>query len=258
MILFFFSALIFVQSSLLNLADSLYSAGFYFTAATEYERFLYHFPSDSNSDYVRLRLGISFLKTKESDKAEKIFRTLRKSYFRDAQLSLAQYYIQHNELNRAKTEIQDLLLFSQDSSETRELQRTLGQIAIKQNDWQEAEQYFRLAGDSLSLKRIQNLKRLPRKNPTTAVILSSILPGAGEIYCGHYWTGLGALLVNGLSIAGIVYSVNKRNYIDATLIFSILFSRFYLGSRQNAYDFAKQYNEDLIRQKIKDLISFSD
>lgn len=254
MILFLFSALIFVQSSLLNLADSLYSAGDYFASATEYERFLYHFPSDSNSDYVHLKLGFTYLKTNESNRAEKTFKPLAKPYSRSAQLALTKYLIQSNQYHRAKIELLDLLLTGSDSIEIRELNRLFGQIALAEYDWQKAEDYFKLASDSLLILETKNLKRLPRKSPTTALILSTILPGSGEIYCGRYWSGIGSFLVNTLSIAGIVYSINQKNYVDGTLIFSIFLSRFYLGSRQNAFDFANEYNENLIRKKIKSLI----
>jgi tetratricopeptide (TPR) repeat protein len=245
------------QSFLLSFADSLYSVEDYFASATEYERFLYYFPTDSNSDYARLKLCLSYLKANEPTKAEKTFGELEKtfsSYSRNAQLALAKYYIQSNNYYRAKTELQDLLLTSSDSNEVQKLNRLLGRIALAEFDFQQAENYFTLSSDSIALKEIQNLKRLPRKSPMLASILSTILPGTGEIYSGHYWTGIGAFLVNGLSIAGIVYSVNKKNYIDATLIFSIFFSRFYLGSRQNAFDFANKSNEDLFRRRMKILI----
>jgi outer membrane protein assembly factor BamD (BamD/ComL family) len=46
----------------LNLADSLYTSGNFYDAATEYERYLYNFPNDINSDYIQFRLGLTYLK----------------------------------------------------------------------------------------------------------------------------------------------------------------------------------------------------
>ena len=85
------------------------------------------------------------------------------------------------------------------------------------------------------------------------MILSTVLPGTGDIYSGHYWAGIFALLINSASIFGIVHSINRESYIDASLIFSIFFTRFYFGSRQNAYDFANEYNQNIYEDRIRAL-----
>ena len=247
---------LFASISPLNLADSLYLSKNYYDAATEYERFLYHFPADSNSEYARFQLGLSYLNAKEPDRAEKTLRESIRSgdfYSRKAQLVLAENFIKNTQYYQARTEIQDLLLFTKDTIETQRLNRLLGWIDLQENDLSRAENDFFLAKDSLIVKEVQSLKRLPYKNLNEASLLSTILPGSGEIYCGHYWTGISAFLINAASIVAIVYSVNKKNYVDATIVFSIFFSRVYLGSRQNAHDFAIEYNQKLYRQRIKEI-----
>ena len=247
---------IFNVNSLLNLADSLYSNRNFFAAATEYERFLYYFPADSNLDYVRFKLGLSYLKNNELDKEENVIRKIIETsnlYSRKAQLTLAENFIRNSQFTRARFEIQDLLIFTDNTTESQQLNRLLGWIALEENELQKAEYHFSVAKDSEMVVETQSLSVLPRKNPFIAILLSSIIPGSGEISSGHYWTGIASFLVNATSIAGIVYSINKKNYLDAALILSIFFNRFYLGSRQNAYDFAIEYNEKLYREKIKKL-----
>ncbi len=240
-------------NSLLNFADSLYLNRNFFDAATEYERFLYNYPSDFNVDYVYYKLGLSYLKNNESDKGENVIRRViesSNSYSRKAQLALTKDFIQNSKFTQARLEIQELLIFTSDTIETKELNRILGWIDLEENELKKAEYHFSIANDSEMIKVTQSFDLLPRKNPFIAILLSSIIPGTGEIYCGHYWTGFASFLVNAASVAGIVLSVKKENYVDAALILSIFFNRFYLGSRQNAYDFATEYNEKLYRIKI--------
>ncbi|MDH5187184.1 MAG: hypothetical protein OEW70_09000 [candidate division WOR-3 bacterium] len=251
-----FVLLIISKLSLLNLADSLYASRYFFDAATEYERLLYNFPSDSNSDYIRFKLGLSYLKANESGKGENIIRKIIETstpYSRKAQLALAENFSRNYQFAQARIEIRDLIIFTDDSTENQQLNRILGWIELEENEFKKAEYHFSVAQDSAMVKETQSLNQLLRKDPFIAMLLSSIVPGSGEIYSGHYWTGIASFLVNAASIAGFVYSINQKNYLDAALIFSIFFNRFYLGSRQNAYDFAVEYNEKLYKEKIRNL-----
>lgn len=244
---------IYCTNPLINLADSLYSNRNFFAAATEYERFLYNFPADSNVDYVCFKLGLSYLENNELEKGEEIIRkniNASNLYSRKAQLILAENFIHNSQFKRARFEIQDLLIFTGDTIENQELNRILGWLDLAENELTKAEYHFSIAKDSELVTEIQNFSRLPRKNPFIAVLLSSIIPGSGEIYSGHYWTGLASFLVNAATVAGIVLSIKQENYLDAALILSIFFNRFYLGSRQNAHDFANEYNKKLYRTKI--------
>jgi tetratricopeptide (TPR) repeat protein len=244
---------IYSTNPLINLADSLYSNRNFFDAATEYERFLYNFPADSNVDYVCFKLGLAYLENNETVKGERLIRNIINTsnlYSRKAQLILAKNFVHNSQFKRARFEIQDLLIFADDTIENQKLNRILGWLHLAENELAKAEHYFSVAKDSELVTEIQNFSRLPRKNPFIAVLLSSIIPGSGEIYSGQYWTGLASFLVNAAAVAGTVLSIKKENYLDAALILSIFFNRFYSGSRQNAYDFATEYNEKLYRTKI--------
>jgi tetratricopeptide (TPR) repeat protein len=249
-----FILIIFSVITPLNLADSLYSTGNFYDAATEYERYLYNFPDDINSDYVQFRLGLTYLKSNEYSKAETTFRKIVQAsnqYSSKAQLVLIEHFIQNQRYSMARIETQDLLLFSKDSAIRQKSNHILGGIELVEENLNQAANQFALAGDLRLVEATENLKHLPRKNPILAMLFSSLIPGSGEIYCGHYSTGIAAFLINAASLSAFIYSINKKNYVDATLVFSIFFSRFYLGSRQNAYDFANEYNEKLYQQRIK-------
>lgn len=238
----------------LNLADSLYLSDNFYDAATEYGRYRYNFPDDINSDYVQFRLGLTYLKSKEYSKAETTLRKIiaaSNQYSPKAQLVLIEHFIQNQQYAMARIELQDLLLFNKDSTISLKSNHLLGGIELIEGNLKPAANQLSYAGDLRLVKEMENLKHLPRKNPILAMLFSSLVPGSGEIYCSHYSTGIAAFLINAASLSAFIYSINKKNYVDATLIFSIFFSRFYLGSRQNAYDFANEYNEKLYQQRIK-------
>lgn len=240
--------------SLLDLADSLYAAKHFYDAVTEYKRFHYHFPNDSHSDYARFQLGLSYLESKEYFKAETTLRKIFESsnqYSQKAKSVLIEYFIQNQQYALARIELQDLLLFSSDSIIRKESNRRLGGIELVEDNLSQAINYFSFINDSILVKETEHLKRLPRKNPGIAMLLSTFLPGTGEIYCGRYPAGIAAFLINAATLATFIYSVNKKNYVDATLVFSIFFSRFYFGSRQNAHDFAVEYNRRIFSKQIK-------
>jgi hypothetical protein len=159
------------------------------------------------------------------------------------------------ELFKAKIELNDLILFNnnlQDSTK-KEINQNLGYIALQEHEPNDALNYFTQAKDSILIFKTYAMTNLPKKNILLSQILSSIIPGTGEMYCGKYGWGLLSLLVNSASIYGTVYSYKKKNYLDAALIFSLFFSRFYNGSRNNAHDFAQAYNERVYQQRLKEL-----
>ena len=95
------------------------------------------------------------------------------------------------------------------------------------------------------------------KSPKTATILSTVIPGGGQMYAGQWLSGLNALLLN----AGLGYlTVNSfihEHYVSGFLEFELLFLRYYLGNRLQAYNIAVRQNEKIdhsYEQKIIDLL----
>lgn len=250
-----------------DLADSLYQSGYYYEAATEYERLLFFLNSPNGAESldpsmpekivqskIKFRLALSYLKSGEVEKGRKFLRDLIKTEFaHKAQLLLAQSHIGLGEYYNAELELYDFLITTQDSAEIRKAYQLLGWVKLNQKDYPKAINYFNQSPVPQVGLGIKKLSEYRGKSPTIALILSSLLPGTGEIYCGKYKTGFLSLLINGLSVLGIYYSLKNKNYIDAGVIFSIFFNRFYFGSRQNASYFAVEFNERYYRKKIEDL-----
>ena len=75
------------------------------------------------------------------------------------------------------------------------------------------------------------------------MLLSSIIPGLGQAYCGHWLEGLNALLLNSLNCYLTINNLINERYVTGTLVFFLLYQRYYSGNRHHAYDTAVKENE---------------
>jgi hypothetical protein len=73
--------------------------------------------------------------------------------------------------------------------------------------------------------------RAPRGiSPAAAVLCSSIVPGSGQMLAGSFGRGLNALLLNAGLGAGVAVLARDRRTVDAGLLFSLGFLRYYHGN----------------------------
>jgi len=85
---------------------------------------------------------------------------------------------------------------------------------------------------------------MPEKNVRKAQILSSFLPGLGEIYAGEPISGVFTLALN-LVFGGLtVKSFVENRPLDGVLISLFLWSRFYQGGIEIAGRSAHRFNEE--------------
>jgi tetratricopeptide (TPR) repeat protein len=241
-----------------SVAESLNAHKDYYNAVTEYERFLFHdsdtITTDSIKDNIRIKLAESYYQTDEFSRADKIVNSLiegRSHLAQNAQLLRAQFYIRAKQYFRAKIELSDLLLFSPNQTAQNRVNQLFGYIALQEKEFDEAVKYFNSAQDTFLINMTNRIIQAPKKNPVLSQIMSSVIPGSGEIYAGKYGWGILSLLVNAATVYGTVNCYKKKQYLDATLIFTMLFTRFYSGSVNNARDFALEYNEKIYQSKIK-------
>jgi len=73
------------------------------------------------------------------------------------------------------------------------------------------------------------------KSAEASKLLSTILPGLGQIYAGEIGAGINAFLLN-TSLGYICFhSLKNSNYFDSIFYFTTLFWRYYSGNRNRAY-----------------------
>ncbi|MBP3191878.1 hypothetical protein [Natronogracilivirga saccharolytica] len=95
------------------------------------------------------------------------------------------------------------------------------------------------------------------KSENKAKVLSTAIPGAGQLYARQYTNALGAVMVNSATIALLVRSVTLENYHHTLLIGSLLWWRYYDGNRDNAAHSVHEYNnrqrQSAIRKAMQSL-----
>lgn len=238
-----------------ELADRLYAAGEYASAATEYQRVLFSETADEPA-LVRLKLGLSLGAADETDRAVDALRRAGEEepgVGFEAGMAVAGLLANDRRLERARLELLDLLIFTTDSARRGEIDAALAWIDLQDLAVRAAAAGYTRAGLDDVAAGVEKLNSLPRRSPTAAMLMSSIVPGSGEIYAGRTLTGLLSLLVTGSAAAGTYWAAKSDDWVTAAIVFSVLFLRFYNGSRINATDFAEEFNRRQLQRGIAEL-----
>lgn len=226
------------------IGDSLLKHGFNSEASREFRRTLYD--SDSNgltAGLIRMKLGLSLGADNDLPTAAEELRAAgRLGLSEPAQTALAGFYARGRRYDLAEFELSDLLVFTRDSTRRAALNSEIGWLRLQKGDIASAAKSYELAGRPEVASTIGATREGPHRSPTTAAILSSFLPGSGEIYAGHTTTGLLGFAITAGSLAGAVWAAKADDWVSASIIVSTLFWRFYNGSRSNAVAFAEEFN----------------
>lgn len=245
------TALLLAALVLSGLPEQLHQQGRYHAAATEYQRRLFFGSTEPAVD--RLRLAMSLAGSGETGRAARALRTVIETGGEPssaAAMALAGLYERTGDYPLARFELLDGIVFSPDSSQREQLSSALGWVEAHAGNWTGAAQALERAGRPSVAEELRRIGGLHPKDPTLAIILSSFLPGAGEIYAGRPLHGLASLLVTGSTAAGVWLLARDDDWVSAAVLFSLVFLRFYDGSRRNAGDFAEDFNLALRRREL--------
>ncbi len=257
--------ILFCQSAICNLqsevplGDSLLKHGFNAEASREFRRALYQ--SDSSSPaagLLRLKLGLSLGEGNDLPAASEELRAaarLGAELSGPAQTALAGFYVRSHRYDMAELELSDLLVFTADSTRRATLQSAIGWLRLQEGDITSAAASYSQAGATEIDSAIRATKTGPRRSPTAAALFSSVVPGSGEVYAGHTTTGLFGFAVTAGSVGGAIWAAKSDDWVSASIIVTMLFLRFYNGSRSNAVAFAEEFNAASQRRRVTELSS---
>jgi len=223
--------LIFAQFAL---ADSLYNHHHFDVAYVEYERAFFFHPELESNPQKRVRYAISLFHSDQYRGIREFHDILQNKpdLAPELKIDIACCYLDSGYAHEASG------LFIQTGEK-----RLLAYTFLFDNRLYSARDVFGSIGDSVIVDEINTYLEMPKKSLRTAVLLSLVCPGAGEIYAGNARLGIQDFLLN-LGSGYLIYNaVRRKKYIDAVLVFSLLFNRFYLGSIQNAQESAEKTNE---------------
>ena len=236
------------------IGDSLLKHGFGVEAVREFRRSLWLSDSDDASvGLTRLKLGLSLASVNQLPAAAEELRAagrISADLAEPAQEALAGYYAHRKRYDLASFELSDLLVFTRDSARRASLNSTIGWLRLQEGNVSSAASSYDIAGkpDIANVLRLD--RSAPQRSPTLAAVLSSFVPGSGEVYAGRPGTGLLAFTVTAGSLVWAVVAARSDDWVSASVIVSTLFWRFYNGSRANAVAFADEYNSAARHRRI--------
>lgn len=203
-----------------NIADSLFDGGEYKNALIEYERLDFFSPSDE----WKYKKALCYRELGKYQNAVRIFESLGKDR------ELVRTYILMNEYPLAEYECKRMA--------DGEL---MGWVKFLEGKWDESISLFNEIGRE---DVADDIHPPTKKDIRKAQVLSSIVPGMGEVYAGKPLPGLFTfgfnLLFGGLAIK----SFTDHRTLDGVLITVFLWSRFYHGGIENAGKTAYKHNKE--------------
>ncbi len=236
----------------------------YFNAISEYKRFIYFFPQDGRVGQATFKIGQSYFRNNEYNKALNFLKKVSAGYGGTplavkAVLMQSECYLSLQALGPAVSVLEQLAAHTRDSDIRDEAFYRIGWIYFDTESWNKARTFFeKIAPQNRRKYRLSELLRefdavgaIPQKNPALAGLLG-LIPGAGYLYTARYHDALIASLLNGALILSAYTSFENENYaLGAILTFVEI--GFYSGSIYGSVSAVHKYNRRQTRDFIQNI-----
>jgi len=248
----------FAQSKM-EYADWLFSEQDYFRAITEYKELFYYSKGMDTKNECLLKISKAYLKSNKFKSSirysslllnrpnlsvqqiSKANNFIGLSYYGLKVFSMAEDYFKKTE-NSDTTGFSLFYLALMDAEKNRYKEASLKYFNVNQNypNSDVAELSKQLSNDVLKGYEVKS------RNSYLASLLSTIIPGTGQIYCNHYYDGIQAFLyVSAFAFASYAcYKYDNKfnnNYANTYIAISIT-SLFHIGNIIGAQRTASYYN----------------
>jgi len=101
---------------------------------------------------------------------------------------------------------------------------------------------------------IREAKKVAKKSPKTARLLSTFLPGAGQFYAGDFKNGLNSLLLNSLLAYWFVSTGVSYSFVDAAATVTPWLFRYYGGGIRRAGEILEKEKEERLRKVFQKIL----
>jgi hypothetical protein len=241
-------------SPLFGFAESLFQAGEYYRAVGEFQRFLFFHAEHPLAAQAQLRIALAYFCGERWVQAFEVFRQVTRLAPDPAVREVAALWMAET-LAKRGAHAEAVELYRQVMTRyagTPTAERAAYLLAwslLWQRRWREAQQAFAAMPPASvyhgSARRLAATlgppPALPRRSPTVARLLSTVVPGAGHIYTGETLDGLIGLGVHAALIAGtsaaILAGLEGAGGIGAFFTWG-----FYRAQMGNAAANARQFN----------------
>ena len=232
----------------LFLGEHLFAQGNYDAAITEYKRFLFFHPDDTRIGDVYRNIGLAYRAQGLWTEAITSLRTASHYATDDEskseyQLELAVTLIAAQNYDLAQLELIKVTMRAPSASLYRRALFLRGVAYVYQFRWDEARDVLKNWSSDERLNTLfDKAMEAPQKSVNMAKILSTILPGTGQVYAGNWRGGINALLLNSALGFLTIDAALDRHYTDALLWAVLVFRRYYQGNTFRAGQAAEQFN----------------
>lgn len=238
----------------LSFGDHLYDQGDYYRAITEYERVLYFFPNDPEAKTAHYKIALSYLKGEKWGQAIERFRSLADRYpgediGRKARFMVAETYFKKKDYPLAIPAYNEFLSQYPEDPQADHARMKMGWSYLFQCQWEQgAETFRRIPPDSPKhdegmrlATATEQFPLIPKKSPLLAAGLSTLLPGAGQLYVARPKDAAITFLLNGLFLWGALEAIERGNNVTGGILLAFE-SGWYMGNIYNAASSAHKYN----------------
>jgi tetratricopeptide (TPR) repeat protein len=217
-------------------------------AILEYNRLLYEFPEYPSKNRVYLRLAQCYDSIKQPEQAHRFYEEALQSTPKGE--PIAQWLLLFNARNHiAKGKFAPALaeLYSLDTpklnNEQADIYHLLAAVAHHHLGSTHSCKQHLLQLD-VDGERIAEYERSvsasERPNPNAALIMSAILPGAGQLYSGFKREALNSFTINAIFLTLTAQSIRYAGTLDLIVAVLPWFQRYYVGGFNRASILARQ------------------
>ncbi|MFH1860189.1 MAG: tetratricopeptide repeat protein [bacterium] len=256
----------------LEFAEYLFEKQDFYQAITEYKRFIfYHLPEGlpqesqlTNTAYYKI--GLCYKYGKKYNLAQNFFEKVLDNHpdnnlKRVVCLEIAKTYIDEKNFEAARFELEELI--KDNPLMTSEIYYWKGISYLREYKWKAAQVEFSHVTEGVwldSTKKfspyIEEALHLPYRSEKQALLLSTIIPGSGQMYAGRVMDGIISFIFNASMAYFAMERVKADDHLGAGLIVSVGLLRFYHGGRQNALQAARGYNEQMNSKILEEIKCF--
>lgn len=250
----------------LKFADHLFSQGDFLRATSEYQRYLFSQPS--NSEEVRFKIALCYRLGGKPEKSIHAFTELLNASTDSQLVSSAHYqigaaYFLMEQFGKSVETLQTTLPSISDAKYNTEAQQVIGLSYLMQRKWSSAEEVFNnLQSDVIEIRERTALysnyakqgKHLPRRSPLLAGLMSTIVPGSGRLYTGRVNDAITSLITVGIT-GWQAYDGFRRDGLSSVKgwTLSTLSGIFYLGNIYGSVISARVYNDHVAEEFLSTL-----
>lgn len=233
-------------------ADGLFENKLYFDSITEFKRLLFF---DNENKYVyeaNYKIGEAYKHGAFFDNAIKYFTTAKMNTESTDQIFQAEIQIVRcNILRKTTDRALELLNELENNNDFRSYRKEInywkGWTYIFEDEWEKAANIFT---DEPELQQLCKQVAEDKYSVTFASVISYILPGAGQIYTGNYFSGFMSLAWNVLWGYLTIDAFIEDRAFDGIATGSLLWLRFYRGNVQNAEKHAEIENVKIANKAL--------